>query len=183
MKKNLILIASMAVAVFTASCDSKTTESEATADATVISSDQTQPVVENPNVVQTSGDASATTPANPNAPVITFAETEYDFGSVTQGKVIDHTFKFTNTGKSPLIIESASATCGCTVPQKPEGPIAPGETGEIKVQFNTTGKVGQQAPIITVRANTEPNIMQVQMKGTVEPSGVPANANGPLRTN
>ncbi|MEJ8802492.1 DUF1573 domain-containing protein [Pontibacter sp. H249] len=180
MKKNLILAASFAVAIFAAGCDNNTgsdnvTESEATAtEATT-----TAPVVENPNVAGSEGVV-----ASENAPVISFAETSYDFGTVKQGEVVEHTFKFTNTGKSPLIIESATATCGCTVPKSPDMPIAPGETGEIKVNFNSTGKAGMQAPVITVRANTVPNITQVTLKGTVEANNIPtAGADGPVKRN
>ncbi|WP_299818664.1 DUF1573 domain-containing protein [uncultured Pontibacter sp.] len=180
MKKNLILAASFAVAIFAAGCDSNTGNDNVTgAEATVTETPATAPVVENPNVAGAEGVV-----APENAPVISFAETSYDFGTVKQGEVVEHTFKFTNTGKSPLVIESATATCGCTVPDKPDKPIAPGETGEIKVNFNSTGKAGMQAPVITVRANTVPNITQVTLKGTVEANNIPtAGADGPVKRN
>jgi len=178
MKKNLILVASLAVAVFTTSCDNATTTSEAVVTETETA--QPQPI-DNPNVVPVAQEATA---SSENAPAISFEEPVYDFGTVKQGQVVDHAFTFTNTGKSPLIIESASATCGCTVPKPPTEPIAPGESAEIQVKFNTSGKNGQQSPVVTVRANTTPNITTVSMKGTVESSNVPtAGIEGPIKRN
>ena len=92
-------------------------------------------------------------------PVIQFEEEEYDFGTITAGTVVEHTFKFTNTGEAPLIIQSATASCGCTVPTKPTDPIAVGETGEIGVRYDSKNKQpGIQSPIVTIRANTYPNV-------------------------
>lgn len=177
MKKNLILAASFAVAILAASCDNKTASENVT--EAEVNTEAAAPVVANPNVA---GAEEAVAPEN--APVISFAETTYDFGTIKQGDVVEHTFKFTNTGKSPLIIESATASCGCTVPESPKEPIAPGNSGEIKVQFNSTGKAGMQSPMVTVRANTVPNITQVNLKGTVETSNIPAaGADGPVKRN
>jgi len=173
MKKNLIFTFALAATVFASSCDQKTTATDAV--ETEAALEQTQPV-ENPNVAVTENVA-----ASENAAVMTFEETEHDFGTIKQGKVVDHTFTFTNTGKSPLVIENASASCGCTVPDWTKTPVAPGETGEIKVQFNSTGKVGQQAPMVTIRANTEPNIVRVSLKGTVEGTAPTAGAQGPVK--
>jgi hypothetical protein len=78
-----------------------------------------------------------------NVAKIEFEETEHDFGVVGEGVIIEHVFKFTNTGKMPLIINSARSTCGCTVPEWPKDPIPPGEGGEISVRFNTKGKKKQ----------------------------------------
>ena len=83
-------------------------------------------------------------------------EEEYNFGTINQGEVVSHTFKFKNTGSEPLIITDAKATCGCTIPKKPTEPIAPGETGELVVEFNSAGKSGAQTKQVTVTANTNP---------------------------
>ncbi|MCJ8166845.1 DUF1573 domain-containing protein [Pontibacter sp. E15-1] len=180
MKKSLFLAASFAVAVFTTSCDNTAGNDTVASEAAVADNNAVQPI-ENPNVV--SGTETAG-PADANAPVITFQEQEYDFGTIKQGDVVNHTFKFTNTGKSPLIIESATASCGCTVPQPPTEPIAPGESSQIEVKFNSAGKMGQQYPTVTVRANTQPNIVKVSLKGNVETSSIPAaGADGPVRRN
>lgn len=182
MNKSLFLAASFAVAVFTTGCDNNAGNDTVASEAAVTENNAAQPI-ENPNVVSTATEGE-TGAIDANAPVITFEETEYDFGTIKQGEVVDHTFKFTNTGKSPLIIESATASCGCTVPQPPTEPIAPGETSQIEVKFNSAGKMGQQYPTVTVRANTQPNIVKVSMKGNVEAGSIPtAGADGPVRRN
>lgn len=183
MKKSLILAASFAVAVFTTSCDNTAgNDAVVTNNETAATQQQSaaQPV-SNPNVA-TEGEVAAAPSAN--APVMSFEQTEYDFGTVKQGEVVNHTFEFTNTGSTPLIIENASATCGCTVPDWTREPVAPGEKGQIAVQFNTAGKMGQQNPTVTVRANTQPDIVKVSMKGDVASSSIPtAGADGPVRRN
>ena len=60
-----------------------------------------------------------------NAPVVKFEKEIYDFGVIEQGEKVTYDFKFTNTGKTPLIITDASATCGCTVPEFPKTPVKP----------------------------------------------------------
>ncbi|WP_347159979.1 DUF1573 domain-containing protein [Pontibacter chitinilyticus] len=179
MKKHLILAVSFAVTLGLASCDNKAGNSDTVAADGTTATEQAQQPVDNPNVVSAS---EATAAPAANAPVIAFDEQVYDFGTIKQGQVVEHTFSFTNTGKSPLIIENASASCGCTVPEPPTEPIAPGEKSAIKVKFNSTGKMGQQMPTVTVRANTEPNLTKISMQGTVESSGVPtAGPEGPVR--
>ncbi len=65
-----------------------------------------------------------------------FNTEKHDFGKIKQGVPVTYNFEFKNISDKPLVVENASASCGCTVPEKPEKPIAPGETGKIKVQFN-----------------------------------------------
>jgi hypothetical protein len=65
-------------------------------------------------------------------PSFQFEEDTYDFGTITEGTVAEHTFRFTNVGESPLIISSATASCGCTVPSYPKEPIPVGGRGEIR---------------------------------------------------
>jgi len=60
----------------------------------------------------------------------------YDFGKIKQGVPVTYYFEIKNISDKPIIVESASASCGCTVPEKPEEPIEPGKTGKIKVQYN-----------------------------------------------
>ncbi|WKK81153.1 DUF1573 domain-containing protein [Marivirga arenosa] len=89
-----------------------------------------------------------------NGPEITFEEKSHDFGDISQGDVVEHVFKFENTGKQPLIISNVKTTCGCTVPSYPRGEaIAPGETGEITVKFNSRGKMGRQNKIVRIVSN------------------------------
>lgn len=91
----------------------------------------------------------------------------YDFGSVTEGEKVTFNFRFKNIGKKPLIIVATSASCGCTVPEKPEQPIPAGETGFIKVVFNSKGKVGHNEKNIHVTANTNPEFPTLLLKGEV----------------
>lgn len=89
-------------------------------------------------------------------PVIEFERTTYDFGEVVQGEKLSYTFKFKNTGKSNLIIFSSEATCGCTTSMPPKAPIRSGETGEIKVVFDSSSQKGKVVKRILVGANTYP---------------------------
>lgn len=100
---------------------------------------------------------------------IKYAEEQFDFGTATEGDIIEHKFKFTNTGKVPLTILNARSSCGCTIPEWPEAPIAPGESGEILVKFNTEMKVGNQRKTVYVTANTYPNETSVLLLGLVNP--------------
>jgi hypothetical protein len=102
-----------------------------------------------------------------NAPIMTFSENIHDFGKLTDGEVVTYKFKFTNTGKSDLIIANATASCGCTVPSYPKEPIAPGAEASIDVQFNSEGKVGVFDKSVTIVANTIPSETILAIKGEV----------------
>jgi hypothetical protein len=142
--------------------DSATAETSGTAVAT-----STQPA------------PAAATASTEGTAEISFTEKEFDFGTIKEGDVVNHVFKFTNTGKSPLVIQNASAPCGCTVPAWPKEPVAPGASGEITVKFNSKGKSGIQNKPVTIVANTQPDVSTVTLKGNVEP-GVSA-MNGPMQ--
>lgn len=103
-----------------------------------------------------------------NAPVFTFENEKHDFGKIQQGDKPETEFTFTNTGKSPLIITQARGSCGCTVPEWPNQPIAPGETGKIKVVFDSTGKTGRQSKTVTLTANTVPNTRVLTITADIE---------------
>ena len=110
----------------------------------------------NSTVVDPNAAATPTTPppaqAAPTGPTTTvaFGETEYDFGTVDQGAVVEHVFTFTNSGSEPLVISNAKGSCGCTVPEWPKEPIAPGATGEITVKFDSKGKKNAQNKKVTI---------------------------------
>ncbi len=99
-----------------------------------------------------------------NLPDIRFDEDTHDFGRITQGEKVSHSFFFTNTGKSNLIISGASGSCGCTVPEWPKDPIKPGDKGKIDVVFNSEGKSGYQEKTITVVTNCEPATKVIRIK-------------------
>lgn len=101
------------------------------------------------------------------APVMKFQYDNHDFGKIQQGDKVNYKFSFTNTGKTPLIISSAVASCGCTTPEWPKGPIKPGEGGLIDVTFNSAGKKGLQDKMITISANTNPPQNVVHLIGEV----------------
>lgn len=97
-----------------------------------------------------------------------FDKEEYGFGTITQGQSVSYDFTFTNTGNEPLIITNAQASCGCTVPQWPKEPIMKGQSGTIKVTFNSTGKLGVQDRTVTITSNAKQNPMVLHLKGTVD---------------
>ena len=108
-------------------------------------------------------------------PVITFAEKEFDFGTITQGTKVEHVFKFTNTGEAPLVIVNAKSSCGCTVPSYPKEPVAPGDTAELLVKFNGSGK-NQVSKTVTITANTETGKETIKIKAFVNPKAGAAAA-------
>jgi hypothetical protein len=80
-----------------------------------------------------------------------------DMGKVKEGQVVEVSFRFKNTGNKPLVIADVTASCGCTVPEKPEQPFAPGEEGVIKAKFDSKGRPGENRKHISVDANTSPS--------------------------
>ena len=102
-------------------------------------------------------------------PVFAFAQEKHDFGVIDEGTKAEHDFTFTNTGDAPLIISNAKGSCGCTVPQWPREPIAPGETGVIHVVFDSSGKPGAQTKQVTLNANTIPNTRVLTITAQVQP--------------
>jgi len=103
-----------------------------------------------------------------NAPVIKFEEEIYDFGIIKEGESVKNEFKFKNVGKTPLIISNVTSTCGCTVPEYPTKPIKPGESGIIKVVFNSQGKVGIQDKVVSIISNANPYLSTVHVVGEVK---------------
>jgi len=93
----------------------------------------------------------------------------YDFGKVAEGDNVEFSYRFKNSGTRPLVVTEAAASCGCTVPEKPEKPIMPGEMGFIKVKFNSQGRPGQAHKTISVSSNAQPPFPQLVLKGEVEP--------------
>ena len=108
------------------------------------------------------------TAALKDSTTVQLIDSVYDFGKVKQGELVTHSFTFKNTGSKPLVVQDAHASCGCTVPEKPEQPIKPGETGIIKVVFNTKDKSDHQEKIITVNSNARPEFGDLKITGMVE---------------
>ncbi len=106
---------------------------------------------------------------NAGAPEITFDKTEYDFGTVDEGFKVETSFSVTNSGKSDLVITNAKASCGCTVPTWPKDPIKPGETKEVQVKFDTSGKPNKQSKTVTLFTNTVKGQELLKVSGLVTP--------------
>ncbi|MCP9769108.1 DUF1573 domain-containing protein [Lacihabitans sp. LS3-19] len=100
-----------------------------------------------------SGSESDSGEAQSDSAKIEFENPNHDFGEIKEGEIVNTVFKFKNVGSMPLNIISVDVTCGCTVAEKPEKPIGAGKTGEIKVEFNSAGKVGINKKYVTVTSN------------------------------
>ena len=105
-------------------------------------------------------------PPNPNAPEISFDKVVHDYGTIYQGADGTCEFKFTNTGKEPLILSKPQSSCGCTVPTWPQEPILPGKSDVIKVTYNTQN-MGPINKTVTVTSNAKTNRVVLSIKGTV----------------
>lgn len=117
--------------------------------------------------VNQSENVAASAKTTSGAPKFEFTEESHDFGKINEGDVVEHTFKFKNTGNAPLVIQNATASCGCTVPSYPKEPVAPGEEGEILVKFNSQNKPGVQNKTVSLTANTEPSVTRLYIKSNV----------------
>lgn len=93
----------------------------------------------------------------------------HDFGQMTEGDTVEYLYKFVNKGELPLVINNITASCGCTTPDWPRGPVAPGEESAVRVRFNSRGKQGEQRKTVTVYANTQPTMTDVEFKVMVNP--------------
>jgi hypothetical protein len=114
--------------------------------------------------------------ADPNDPVIKFEKLTIEYGTITKGSDGMREFNFTNTGKSPLKITRVKSSCGCTIPTYPRNQIMPGESGVIKVVYNTK-KIGRFSKSVSIFTNTVPERTVLRIKGKV----VDPNKPGPIR--
>ncbi len=95
-----------------------------------------------------------------SAPVIYFPVTQHNFGVMKQGDIVAYTFKFYNKGNSVLRIRDIQTSCGCTAAVVKDKNIAPGKEGELRVQFDSTGKIGKLVRQVTVMSNDPKNIYE-----------------------
>ncbi len=100
--------------------------------------------------------------------VFTFETDNHEFGEIVQGERVSYAFKFKNTGDAPLVISSASASCGCTVPEYTKTPVEPGEEGFINVIFDSSGKSGMVSKTVTIIANTIPNTKVLTISADIQ---------------
>ncbi len=101
---------------------------------------------------------------------IEFKSETIDYGEIAKGSDGLRIFEFTNTGDQPLIISEVKSSCGCTVPKKPKGPIAPGESSTIEVKYDTK-RVGPIRKTITVYSNADQPIKSLKIKGKILDEG------------
>jgi hypothetical protein len=111
---------------------------------------------------------TAQVPADGKYPTMTFQKEEYDFETIKQGDKVSTDFQFKNTGEADLIITSARGSCGCTVPDYPKTPIKPGETGNIKVSFDSKGKQGKTSKTVTILCNTQEGNKILKINANIE---------------
>jgi hypothetical protein len=107
-----------------------------------------------------------TTPVVKGEDLIKFTETVHDFGKIKQGVPVTYDFLFKNISKKTVVIESATASCGCTTPVKPEQPIAKGKTDKIKAGFNAAAP-GAFTKTITIKVSDAAMPMTIEIKGEV----------------
>lgn len=142
MKKLFFLLPAFAAIIFYSSCDVRKKDKIAQGQA------QQEPIIKDSTTVQV-------------------IDTVYNFGKATEGAIVEYNYRFKNTGNNPLIVVKATASCGCTVPEKPDQPVLPGETGFIKVKFDSKGRVGQAHKSITVISNANPAFPEMMLTGEV----------------
>ncbi len=114
-------------------------------------------------------------------PTMEFQKTDHDFGTITEGQVVEYTYAFKNTGVAPLIIQTAQGSCGCTVPDWSKDPIPVGGTGFVKAKFDSNGKPNIQNKTVTVTANTWPKQTVLRFKAMVTPKDTSAPDEGPVK--
>lgn len=110
-------------------------------------------------------------PNDPTLPVLSFEEEIHEFPqAIEEGERVRHSFKFTNTGKSDLIISAANAQCGCTIPTFSKEPIPPGGKGKIDVEYNSENRGGgRHEKAVTVTSNAIPKARELRIVVTVNP--------------
>ncbi|MFM9987527.1 DUF1573 domain-containing protein [Flavobacterium sp.] len=161
MIKNIMTFIVVASLLSTASCKKKDPNSSIILDSNnmVVAQDQSDQMALVPKKIMKPGEY----------PKIEIENSDFDFGNITQGDKVSHVFKFKNTGKSDLVILDAHASCGCTVPEWTKTPIKNGESGEVKISFNSEGKMGLQQKTVTLRTNTEIGSEIINFKANINP--------------
>ena len=102
-------------------------------------------------------------------PKIAFEKKTFEFGTISQGEKVEHSFIYRNTGEAPLVIVSVEPSCGCTLAEDPpEKPIAAGSSDTLRVTYDSDGHRGHVKKSVSVVANTSPKTTVVRMKGTVK---------------
>lgn len=107
-------------------------------------------------------------PADPNAPVISFVETLFDYGKIEQGSDGTHNFIYKNTGKEPLVFSQVRSSCGCTIPEWSREPLFTEKQDTITVKYNTL-LIGKFSKTISIYSNAKEPMMVLRIQGEVLP--------------
>lgn len=166
MTRQLLFSGMIGLALMAVSCDNAA--SKIRNNVSDSGSENTQTAINNMEQ-QNAENISVTVDPNAPLPKFQFEKENHDFGTIEEGTIAKYDFEFTNTGEAPLIISNASGSCGCTVPEWPREPIAPGESGKIHVEFNSNGRPGNQTKTVTLNANTMPNKVVLRINAMVNP--------------
>jgi hypothetical protein len=103
----------------------------------------------------------------PNTAKVHFERESHDFGNIAEGRTVQTSFRFMNSGEVPLLIYKVNVSCGCTVAAFPQTPIPPGETGEITVHFDSKKRPGQFTQPVSVVYNSDQSPALLSFEGTV----------------
>ena len=110
---------------------------------------------------------SCSEPVIQNNATIAFTQTEHDFGTLEIKQPAVYNFEFSNTGKTPLVIQNVETSCGCTVPEWTKEPVKPGKTGTITIKYDAEYP-GMFSKSITVYYNGKDSPVKLKIKGLVE---------------
>lgn len=165
MKKRSFFIAFILVGGLAVACSGNTEKTEDESTAIMEVADDPETIKANEQALKELKEQQRIEAASTTS--MTIDKEIHDFGKVVEGVENHCTFKVTNTGDKPLVLSDVKASCGCTTPSKPEGPIAPGKSDKIEVGFKPNGR-GVSEKTITITANTDPRITVVKVKADVQ---------------
>lgn len=107
---------------------------------------------------------------NPDAPIIFFEETLFDYGTIEQNSDGNHNFIYKNIGKEPLIFSKVRSSCGCTIPEWSREPLLSQQQDTIKVKYDTR-RLGRFSKTISVFSNSKKPMIVVRIQGEVVAKG------------
>ena len=169
---NRVLLFFSAVLVITACKEqenSEITAQDGSVVSTVSANDQSEQALEDELKEIREEEARKLAEEQANSTTLKFDKLKHDFGDVKPDSDNTTTFKVTNTGDRPLIITDVSASCGCTTPKKPDGPIAPGKSDDIEVTFHPKpGQINEIIKTVTVTANTVEKVHTLEIRAFVK---------------
>lgn len=99
---------------------------------------------------------------------ISFEKISIDYGTIKQNSSGECEFRYTVKGKNPVVLTNVISSCGCTTPEWPKNPVNPGETGVIKVKYNTA-LIGRFYKTISVNSTAANSLVVLNITGEVVP--------------